>query len=191
MEADIERVLIDRDQIAHRVRELAGQIVEDLCGPRGPAQADEITLVPILTGSFIFVADLIRHLPLYMQIRMLSVTSYPGTATTSQGARLDHDLSGLPADLSGLHALVIDDILDTGNTLKLVDAELRRRGPESVSTCVLLRKRRAEPPVIEADYFCFEIPDEFVVGYGLDFNDRYRNLPDIAVLREAVYKGAG
>lgn len=184
MQQDIDRILIDRQSIAERVEKVAGQIIHDL-----PGKDLEITLVPILTGSIIFVADLIRHLPFYLQIKLISVSSYPGTATTSQGTSIRPELSTLPADLSGAHVLIIDDILDSGNTLRLVTDQIAARNPASVSSCVLLRKQRPEAMAFPVDYVCFDIPDEFVVGYGLDFNDRYRNLPDIVTLRREVVDG--
>ena len=200
MQQDLASVLIDRDAIARRITEVARQIGQDLGPPHPTATADadatqaahaarhdgELTLVPILTGSIIFVADLIRQLPQRMQIHLMSVSSYPGTATTSQGAKIDQTLTNVPADLSGRHVLLVDDILDSGNTLRAVTAELRRRGPASLRTCVLLRKRRPEALDFPADYVGFDIPDEFVVGYGLDYDDYYRNLPDIGVLRPEV-----
>ncbi|MEX2215190.1 MAG: hypoxanthine phosphoribosyltransferase [Phycisphaeraceae bacterium] len=196
MQADIERILIDRDTIASRVRELAQEITRDLCGddpaactlPGGPASGG-ITFIPILTGGFIFAADLIRQLPLMMQIRLISVSSYPGTATSSRGARLREELTTLPQSLEGTHVIVIDDILDSGQTLKLVTGVLQERNPASVRTCVLLRKQRPEAMATHVDYLAFDIPDEFVVGYGLDYDDYYRNLPDIATLRPHVYGG--
>ena len=181
MRNDIDKVLIDRDTIARRVGEVAARIERDL-----PADA-ELTLVPILTGSLIFLADLIRHLPLYMRIRMLSISSYPGSAQESRGSVVRHELTTLPADLSGSHVLLIDDILDSGGTLKLAIDTLQERNPQSLRSCVLLRKQRQAAFAVQADYICFDIPDEFVVGYGLDYNDYYRNLPDIVTLRpEAV-----
>jgi hypoxanthine phosphoribosyltransferase len=197
MQGDIDQVLISRDTIADRVREIAGRITADLVGEVGPGDVGvagpgpagarpQITLVPILTGSFMFVADLIRHLPLYLQIRLTSVSSYPGTATTSRGAQIKEELDHLPASLAGQHALIIDDILDSGNTLRLVSDVVGRRGPASVRTCVLLRKKRPEAMAFPVDYVCFDIPDEFVVGYGLDYNDYYRNLPDIVTLKPEV-----
>src|SRR5690606_33592007 len=104
----------------------------------------EITFVPILVGSIIFLADLIRHLPVRMQIRVMTVSSYPGTATTSQGARIDAALTNLPERLDGRHVLLVDDILDSGSTLRLVTDIVRRRNPASVRTCVLLRKQRPQ-----------------------------------------------
>lgn len=190
MQEDIERVLISREAIARRVHALAGEIANDLRSEAG-GEPVEVTLVPILVGSVIFLSDLIRHLPLRMQIRVMSVTSYPGAATRSRGARIEAALTNLPEDLAGRHVLVIDDVLDSGGTLRLVRQVIEARGPSSVRTCVLLRKQRPEAMQTPVDYVAFDIPDEFVVGYGLDFDDYYRNLPDIVTLRaEVIRSGA-
>jgi len=189
MQGDIERVLIDRHAIAKRVEELARQITHDFTTATGGGDTNEITLVPILTGSIIFLADLIRHLPLRMQIRVISVSSYPGASTTSKGAIMQQQLSNLPENLSGMHLLVIDDILDSGQTLKLVTGVLQKKQPATMKTCVLLRKQRPEAMAYPVDYVCFDIPDQFVVGYGLDYNDYYRNLPEVVTLRPEVIKG--
>lgn len=186
MQDDIDHVLIDRNKIALRVQELAAQIMSDLLSDAPDQGEPDITLVPLLTGSFIFAADLIRHLPVKLKIRLLSVSSYPGTATTSRGAQIKDDLSHLPASLAGQHVLIVDDILDSGNTLKLVGQTLAAMNPASIRTCVLLRKERPQAMAFPVDYVAFDIPDEFVVGYGLDFNDHYRNLPDIVTLRHEV-----
>ena len=146
--------------------------------------------MPILTGSIIFLADLIRRLPLPMQIRVMSVTSYPGTATSSKGASIEAALTKLPEDLSSNHVLIVDDILDSGNTLRLVKQTIEQRNPISLRTCVLLRKKIPSAMSFDVDYVAFDIPDEFVVGYGLDFNDYYRNLPDIVTLKQHVYEQA-
>ena len=183
MRNDLQRTLIDADDIAQRVAEIAREISDDL------AKLDhdgEITLVPILTGSIIFVADLIRQLPQRMQIHLMSVSSYPGTATSSQGAKIDQTLTKIPADLTGRYVLLIDDILDSGNTLRAVTEEISKRNPYAMKTCVLLRKQRPEAMSTPCDYVAFDIPDEFVVGYGLDYDDYYRNLPDIGVLKTDV-----
>ncbi len=148
-----------------------------------------LTFVPVLTGSIVFVADLIRHLPVYMQIQLISISSYPGRATSSRGATLRQDLGTLPELLCGRHVLLIDDILDSGRTLRLAVDLLRQRRPASLRTCVLLRKQRPEAMACPVDYVCFDIPDVFVVGYGLDFNDYYRNLPEIVTLRPEVVHG--
>lgn len=186
MQSDIKRVLIDRDTIARRVRELAEQITRDYSRP-GAGEL-ELTLVPILTGSIIFVADLIRHLPLRMKIRVVSVSSYPGASTASKGAKLTSELNMLSESLTGSHILVIDDILDSGQTLGLVCGLLRQKGPASLKSCVLLRKLRPDAMAFPVDYVCFDIPDDFVVGYGLDYNDYYRNLPEVVTLRGEVLK---
>lgn len=207
MQADIDRILIDRQAIADRVQALADEITRDHCGnwnndPARPNQmpgelpADmsqdvpDITLVPILTGSFIFVADLIRHLPVMVKIGLLSISSYAGTATSSRGTTIREELTHLPASLEGKHVLLVDDILDSGRTLALATEILAERNPASLRTCVLLRKRRPEALAFDADYVAFEIPDEFVVGYGLDFDDYYRNLPDIVTLKPQVVEAA-
>lgn len=188
MQADIDHVLIDRDTISRRLDELGEQVAADLRAETegGPG---EVTLVPILTGSIIFLADLIRRLPMPMQIRVMSVTSYPGTATSSRGASVEAALTKLPEDLSNNHVVVIDDILDSGNTLRLVKETIEQRNPISLRTCVLLRKKIPSAMSFKVDYVAFDIPDEFVVGYGLDFNDYYRNLPDIVTLKQHVYAG--
>lgn len=188
MQKDIERILIDRHTIANRVREMAEQITSDFQREADNPGEPEITIVPILTGSFMFVADLIRDLPLRMQIRLISVSSYPGTATTSKPAKIGSDLDDLPASLAGSHVLLVDDILDSGQTLKLVSELLSQKNPASLKSCVLLRKQRPQAMQQPVDYVAFDIPDEFVVGYGLDYDDYYRNLPDIVVLKNDVVK---
>jgi hypoxanthine phosphoribosyltransferase len=190
MQGDIRKVLIDRATIARGVEQLARRITADLTPPGSApgAKAREVTLVPILTGSMIFVADLIRCLPVRMKIRLLSMNSYPGPATSSRGAQIQGALTNLPDHLAGAHVLLIDDILDSGRTLTLAGELLRARGPASLRTCVLLRKQRPAALAFPVDYACFDIPDEFVVGYGLDYNDYYRNLPDIVTLRPEIFR---
>ena len=182
MQEDIDRVLISRERIALRVAEVARLITDDFT--RGKAR--EITLVPILTGSIIFVADLIRLLPIRMQIRLVSISSYRGATTSSRGALIRDELSNLPQSLAGAHVLVIDDILDSGRTLDLVTGLLLEKQPAAIKTCVLLRKLRPQVMNLPVDYVCFDVPDEFVVGYGLDYNGWYRNLPEIVTLRPPV-----
>ncbi len=159
-------------------------------GAPGDAEATpSLTIIPILTGSIIFVADLIREMPLPMQIHLVSVTSYPDRSTVSRGAQMRRELTHLPATLAGEDVLVVDDILDTGRTLELVRALVAERQPRSLRTCVLLRKQLPDVEQPPVDYACFEIPDRFVVGYGLDFNNCYRNLPDVVTLRPEVIDG--
>ncbi len=144
----------------------------------------EITIVPIMTGGMIFTADLIREMPIKMKINLMTVSSYPGASLRTQGSMI---ISKQLGDVHGRHVLLIDDILDSGGTLKAVMPLLKEMGADSVKSCVLLRKDRADALSVPADYVGFDIPDEFVVGYGLDFNNVYRNLPDICTLKPSVY----
>jgi hypoxanthine phosphoribosyltransferase len=188
MRGDIDRVLIPQERIAQRVRELARQITADHqpaqppgAGRRSPGfDGGEITIVPVLTGAMIFCADLIRHIPIAMRIGMLAVSSYPGRSVRTQGSQV---LGQQLGDLSGRHVLLVDDILDSGGTIRMVRELLASSGAARLRTCVLLRKDRPPARDVQVDYVGFEIPDEFVVGYGLDFNDYYRNLPDIVTLK--------
>lgn len=188
MQLDVDRVLIAQDRIAHRVRQLARQITDDHAAPGAAGPAGEITIVPILTGALVFCADLIRHISMHMQIGLLTVSSYPGSSIRSQGAQV---LSRQMGDLTARHVLVLDDILDSGGTLRLVVPILRDAGAASVKSCVLLRKDRPAARETPVDYVGFDIPDEFVVGYGLDFNNYYRNLPDIVTLKPHVIERGG
>jgi len=181
MEDDIDRVLVTRDQIARRIEELARQITADHTTAEGET---EITLVPILTGAIVLAADLMRHMPVRMKIGLMTVSSYPGKSLRTQGSNV---LGSQLGDIRGRHILLLDDILDSGGTLRLVVPMLRELNPASVKTCVLLRKDREIARKTHVDYVGFEIPDEFVVGYGLDFGDYYRNLPDIVTLKKQVY----
>lgn len=179
---EIERDLIDETQIDRRVRQLGQQIARDLQADIDRTGADEIVLVPILTGSVVFVADLIRQMPLKLRLHVVAVSSYPGRSMESKGASLS---SEIPRDISGKHVLVVDDILDSGRTLGLVRRLLLDQRPASLRTAVLLTKSVARAEPIAADYSGFDIPDAFVVGYGLDFDGYYRNYPRIAILKRA------
>ncbi len=183
---DIERVLISQQQIAQRVAELARQITTDHSPPNIPADG-QLAIIPILTGAMMFCSDLIRHMPLAMNIGLLTVSSYPGSSVRSLGASV---LARQLGNLRGKYVLLVDDILDSGGTLNLVVPMLREMEPAGVKTCVLLRKKRPEIRQSHADYVGFEIPDEFVVGYGLDYNNYYRNLPDIVTLKAQALKGS-
>lgn len=187
MHQDIEKTLLSSHQIQTRVAEVGLEIYRHYqrVSPDGKAQ---LTIVPILTGSMIFAADLIRHLPVRMKIRLVSISSYPGASTSSKGAHMQTELSGFASDLTGHHVLLIDDILDSGQTLKLASEQLSSFNPSSLTTCVLLRKNRPQAMSFKVDHVCFDIPDEFVVGYGLDFAGYYRNLPTISVLKPEVIR---
>jgi hypoxanthine phosphoribosyltransferase len=182
MDNDIERILINREQIARRVAELA----DDIARTYKDIGGEGLTLVSILSGSIIFLSDLIRHLPMKMRIGVITVSSYPGASTSSRGPKLQEQQ--LDIDLVGQHVLIVDDILDTGQTLDLVQQTLRARGPASLRTCVLLRKPGKAASHVMADFVGFDIENVFVVGYGLDYNDHYRNWPDIGVLRPELYR---
>ncbi|MFH0983318.1 MAG: hypoxanthine phosphoribosyltransferase [Planctomycetota bacterium] len=178
MERNIARVLITQDQIARRVKEMGAEIAA--CYP--PDEA--LTIVTILSGSIVFFSDLIRQLPMKMHIGLVTVSSYLGATTRSKGATL---LRGLDVDVRGHHVLIVDDILDTGNTLRIVQAVMREKEVKSLRTAVLLRKAAKAPPDVPAEFVGFDIGDEFVVGYGLDYNNQYRNLPHVAVLKPEAY----
>ena len=177
MATDGTTILIDRDRIAARVEELAGQISNDLAdvGSEG-----EIVLVPILTGAIIFVADLIRHLPHKIRIEVATVQSYHGQKVKSKQAQI---VGSLPRDVQGKHVLIVDDILDSGETIRVIRDELQQRNPKSIRACVLLRKQRPSALETPCEYVGFDIPDEFVVGYGLDYQSYYRNLPDVCTIK--------
>ncbi len=179
MEQDIDRILITDRELAQRVDEMAAQIAA--CYSDDDAG---LILVPILSGSIIFLSDLIRRLPMKMKLGLITVSSYAGATTESNAAELVMDLN---VDIRGRHVLVVDDILDTGKTLRLVKERLHQRAPRSIRTAVLLRKPSKAPPDVTADFVGFEIADEFVVGYGLDYDGHYRNFPHIAVLKEEHY----
>lgn len=177
VDADIERVLLTAEQIGRRVAEMGREVALRL---DGRSQEEGIVLVPVLTGSIVFVADLMRHLPVKLRIGVTTVSSYPGRSTVSQGASLRGQL---PPGLAGRHVLIVDDILDSGRTIRLLREAIEAQRPASVSTCVLLRKKTTAALQVPVDFVGFDIPDVFVVGYGLDHDDHYRNLPYVGVLR--------
>ncbi|MFO0838625.1 MAG: hypoxanthine phosphoribosyltransferase [Phycisphaerae bacterium] len=179
MDSDISRILIHRDQISARVRAMAGEISACYHGPQ-----TRLTLAPILSGSLIFLADLIRELPLKMKLSLLHVSTYAGATTTPGQPRVIVAPTG---EIAGRDVLVIDDILDTGRTLARVQTMIRDMHPASVRTAVLLRKP-GKASGVEADFVGFDIDDEFVVGYGLDYGDLYRNYPHIALLRPELIR---
>jgi hypoxanthine phosphoribosyltransferase len=178
MQADIERVLFDEPAIHKRVDQMAAQITADY-------RDHELTVIAVLTGSIMFMSDLLRRIPLRLKLDCLNVVSYHGKAQTS-GHVTFKDM-GVP-DVAGRDVLVLDDILDTGQTLSAVCEKLQAARLRSLRVCVLLSKRKQRVRDVNADYVGFEIEDEFVVGYGLDFMERYRNLPYIGVLRKELHQ---
>ena len=170
-QAEIERVLIAEDRISQRVKQLGREIGRDFAGR-------ELVVVSVLNGTVMFLADLLRNLSIPLRLDFIGVSSY--ASGTVAGKLLF--TKELRLDVLGRDVLLVDDILDTGKTMKLVLGKLQSLKPRRVKTCVLLNKASRRAEKIEADYVGFEIPDLFVVGYGLDFAERYRNLPFIGVM---------
>jgi len=179
MMGDVAEVLIPGDQIQEKVRELGARVTEDYRGQRP-------LLVGILRGAVVVMGDLMREVDLPCEIDFMDISSYGSGSTSSGVVRILKDLG---EDISGRHVLVVEDIIDTGLTLSYLMRSLRARKPASLEICAFLSKperRRVELPV---KYLGFEVPDEFVVGYGLDYAGAYRNLPDICILKPEVFSG--
>jgi hypoxanthine phosphoribosyltransferase len=174
---EIERVLITEEQIAHRVRQLTRQLQKDFAGR-------DLVIVALLNGTVMFLADLVRHLSLPVRLDFMGVSSY---RTSTESGELVFTKQ-LRLDVRGRDVLVVDDILDTGRTLKRVLGVLREHNPRRIKVCVLLEKKARRVEKVRADYVGFRIPDLFVVGYGLDYAERYRNLPFVAVLKPEACK---
>jgi hypoxanthine phosphoribosyltransferase len=173
---DVERVLIEREQIQVRVSEIAEQI-------QHAYEGSELVIVALLNGTVMFLADLVRHLELPLRLDFIGVSSY-GSGTTAGELAFTKELK---LDVKGRHVLLVDDILDTGRTLRRVTEKLNTLKPKTLKSCVLLDKKSRRVEKFEADFVGFEIPDLFVVGYGMDFAERYRNLPFVGVLKDQVY----
>jgi hypoxanthine phosphoribosyltransferase len=178
---DVARVLVSAEAIRLRVRELALQLQRDYEGESA------LYLVGILKGAFIFLADLTRELAVPHFVDFMALSSYGKSATSSGAVRI---LMDLREPIHDRHVLIVEDILDTGNTLRYLSETLLGRKPASLRTCVLLRKTRPGP-LAPVDYLGFEIPDVWVVGYGLDYADSYRTLPYIAELKPEIYHPKG
>jgi hypoxanthine phosphoribosyltransferase len=180
MHADVEEILLSGEEVQARVAELGAQLAADYEG-RDPV------LVSVLKGSIIFLADLVRAMPIPLSIDLMEVSSY-GAATESSGqVRILKDLS---TSIEGREVIVVEDIIDTGLTLNYLLRYLHDKQPASIRICCLLDKPARRLAPIEIDYRGFTIPDRFVIGYGLDYGERYRNLPYIGVLRPSVYGAA-
>jgi len=175
----IERVLLDEETIERRVRELAAQISADY------ARSDDLVLVGVLKGAFIFMADLTRHLTVPHHVDFIALSSYDRSAVSTGAVRLIMDTR---ASVTGRNVLVVEDIVDTGYTLEYLLRTFRAREPLSLRACALLSKPERRQVEVPVDYLGFEIPDAWVVGYGLDYADQFRTLPYIGVLKREVYE---
>jgi len=174
---DVARILIPEDALQNRVCELGQQICRDYCGLNP-------LLICVLKGGYVFLADLTRTLCIRHGIDFMAISSY-GNATESSG--VVRILKDLDSDISGRHVLVVEDIVDTGHTLAYLLENLRSRQPATIKVCTLLSKAARRQTAVQLDYVGFEIPDEFVVGYGLDYAEAYRHLPFVGVLKPDVY----
>ena len=181
LDADIGEILLTEDQISTRVAELGAQIGLDYADRK-------LTLVSVRKGSLPFMADLMRSVPVPVRIDLMEVSSYGGTATESSG--LVRILKDLSASIEGEDVLIVEDIIDTGLTLNYLLRYLRGKNPRSLRICTLLDKPARRLVEIPVDYTGFTIPDQFVVGYGLDYGEYYRNLRFVGVLRPEVYTSA-
>ena len=179
---DIAQILLTEDQISTRVAELGARITADY-------QGRPVTLVSVLKGSLPFMADLMRPIDLPLRIDLMEVSSYGGATTESSG--LVRILKDLSASIAGEDVLIVEDIIDTGLTLNYLIRYLRGKNPKTLRICTLLDKPARRLVEIPVDYIGFEIPDQFVIGYGLDYGEVYRNLRFVGVLKPEVYGAAG
>ena len=177
LQDDIDHILINEEKLQARISELAQQIDADY------QDADDLLLICVLKGGFIFLADLSRAIKRPHQLDFMGISSY-GSGTESGAVRIVLDLK---EDISGRHVLIVEDIIDSGNTLDYMRRNLEARSPASLRICSLLDKPSRREVNVPVDYIGFSIPDEFVVGYGLDFAEIYRNLPFIAVLKPELF----
>ena len=178
MHQDIDHILVSEEQLQAKVAELGAQISADY-------ECRDLLLVSILKGAVVFMADLMRAVTIPCAIDFMVVSSYGGANTSSTG--LVKIIKDLDQDLSGKDVLIVEDILDTGITLSHLMPMLQMRKPNSLRLCTILSKPSRRKADIEPDYCGFEVPDEFVVGYGLDYDEKYRNLPYVGVLKPEVY----
>ena len=177
---DLDRILVTREQIHDKVKELGQQIARDYAGK-------EPVMICILKGASVFFTDLIREVPLQLTTDFMAISSYGSATKTSGVVRI---LKDLDKDILGKDVIIVEDIVDTGITLSYLMKILVQRGAASLRIAALLDKTaRRKVPDLQVDYVCFDIPDAFVVGYGLDYDQKYRNLPDIGILSPRVYEG--
>jgi len=177
MREDIASILLSEEQIQNRVRELGEAVSRDYAGK-------EPIFVGVLKGCFVFMADLMRHVTVPCSMDFMAVSSYGNATTTTGAVKINKDLS---QDIEGRDVVIVEDILDSGVTLGYLTKYLQNRRPASITIATLLDKPSRRKADVHASYAGFEVPDEFVVGYGLDYAEKYRNLPYIGVLKPEVY----
>ena len=178
MDQDILKILLSEEEIKARVQEMGDELYDAF-------QDKNPMFVGVLNGCFIFMADLMRHVTINCSMDFMAVSSYQGTTSTG-AVKINKDLN---EDIAGKHLILVEDILDSGITLNYLKKSLEARQPASIRIVTLMDKPARRKADIHADYSCFEVPDAFVVGYGLDYNERYRNLPYIGILKPEVYEG--
>ncbi len=176
---DVAGILLSEEQIKEKVKELGRKITEDY------KDVDCLIAVGILRGSVIFMADLIRCIDLHTELEFMSVSSYGASSKTSGVVKINKDLD---VDIAGKHVIIIEDIIDSGVTLSYLRELLLKRNPASLKICTLLNKPERRIADVTPDYVAFEVPDEFVIGYGLDYASRYRNMPYIGILKREIYE---
>ncbi len=177
MNKDIKRILIDEESLQSKIRELGAKITEDYKGK-------ELLLICVLKGAVVFVSDLMKRIDLPLEVDFMAVSSYGSDTKSSGVVRILKDLN---KGIEGKNVLIVEDIIDSGLTLSYLIENLKARGPESVEICTILDKPDRRKADIDIKYTGFQVPDEFVVGYGLDYAEKYRNLPYVAVLKEEIY----
>lgn len=175
---DVETILFDKEVLAHRIQELGEEISKDFAG-------EEVLLVGILKGASVFLSDLVRKISLPAYIDFMVVSSYGNSAETSGVVRIIKDLD---ENIEGKNVIVVEDIIDTGLTLAYLNQNLLSRHPKSLKICTLLDKPTRREKEINIDYKGFEVPDEFIIGYGIDYAEKYRNLPFVGILKREVYE---
>ncbi len=178
MNQDIKKILIEEKDLQAKVAELGAKITKDYRGK-------DLLIVCVLKGAVIFAGDLIRKIDLPLDIDFMAISSYGANTKSSGVVRIIKDLD---MGIEGKHVLIVEDIIDSGLTLAYMIENLKSRGPESVKICTILDKKERRTIDLDIEYTGFVVPDEFVVGYGLDYGEKYRNLPYIAVLKEEIYQ---
>ncbi len=175
---DVERVLISEEQLKKRIKELAAQINADYAG-------ESLIVVTILKGGVMFAVDLMRALDLPVEIEFMCASSYGASSKSSGVVKIEKDLD---CSIEGRNVLLVEDIIDSGLTLKYITDMLRERNPKSLEICTILDKPSRRKADVDVKYTGFEIPDEFVIGYGLDYAQKHRNLPYVGILKRSVYE---